>query len=93
MCACRPEEGTRSHYRWLLATMWLLGIELGEPLEEQPVLLTSEPSFQPCISIFELCVCVWSCVIIHRSAVAHRNRKTASDALELELLAAMSCLT
>jgi hypothetical protein len=23
-----PEEGTRSHYRWLWATMWLLGIEL-----------------------------------------------------------------
>ena len=26
--ACMPEEGTRSHYRWLWATMWLLGIEL-----------------------------------------------------------------
>ena len=24
-----PEEGTRSYYRWLWATMWLLGIELG----------------------------------------------------------------
>ena len=24
----RPEEGTRSHSRWLWATMWLLGIEL-----------------------------------------------------------------
>ena len=23
-----PEEGTRSHYRWYWATMWLLGIEL-----------------------------------------------------------------
>jgi hypothetical protein len=23
-----PEEGTRPHYRWLRATMWLLGIEL-----------------------------------------------------------------
>jgi hypothetical protein len=22
-----PEEGIRSHYRWLWATMWLLGIE------------------------------------------------------------------
>ena len=28
MYACRPEESTRSHYRWLWATMWLLGIEL-----------------------------------------------------------------
>ena len=28
MYACMPEEGTRSHYRWLRATMWLLGIEL-----------------------------------------------------------------
>jgi hypothetical protein len=23
-----PEEGIRSHYGWLLATMWLLGFEL-----------------------------------------------------------------
>jgi hypothetical protein len=23
-----PQEGIRSHYRWLWATMWLLGIEL-----------------------------------------------------------------
>jgi hypothetical protein len=23
-----PEEGIRSHYRWLCATVWLLGIEL-----------------------------------------------------------------
>lgn len=23
-----PEEGTRSHYRWLCAIMWLVGIEL-----------------------------------------------------------------
>jgi hypothetical protein len=27
--------------------MWLSGIELRTPLEEQPVLLTTEPSFQP----------------------------------------------
>jgi hypothetical protein len=26
--ACIPEEGIGSHYRWLWATMWLLGIEL-----------------------------------------------------------------
>ena len=26
--ACRPEECTRPHYRWLWATMWLPGIEL-----------------------------------------------------------------
>lgn len=24
MYACRPEEGTRSQYRWLWATMWLI---------------------------------------------------------------------
>jgi hypothetical protein len=24
----RPEEGIGSHYRWLWATLWLLGIEL-----------------------------------------------------------------
>ena len=28
MYACRPEDGIRFCYRWLLATMWLLGIEL-----------------------------------------------------------------
>ena len=28
MYACRPEEGIRTHYRWLGATMWLLEIEL-----------------------------------------------------------------
>ena len=28
MYVWRPEEGTRPHYRWLWATMWLLGIEL-----------------------------------------------------------------
>jgi hypothetical protein len=26
-----PEEGIRSHYRWLKATMWLLGIEFRTP--------------------------------------------------------------
>jgi hypothetical protein len=28
ICTCMPEKGTGSHYRWLSATMWLLGIEL-----------------------------------------------------------------
>ena len=28
MYICMPEEDMRSHYRWLWATMWLLGIEL-----------------------------------------------------------------
>ena len=27
MYACRTEKGTRSYYRWLWATIWLLGIE------------------------------------------------------------------
>jgi hypothetical protein len=35
-----PEEGVRSHYRWLGATMRVLGIE-------QLVLLTAELSLQP----------------------------------------------
>jgi hypothetical protein len=26
--SCTPEEGIRFHYRWLWATMWLLGVEL-----------------------------------------------------------------
>ena len=33
-------------YRWLWAAMWMLGIK-PSPLEEQPVLLTAEPSLQP----------------------------------------------
>ena len=28
LSSCTPEERIRSHYRWLWATMWLLGIEL-----------------------------------------------------------------
>jgi len=28
LSADTPEEGIGSHYRWLRATMWLLGIEL-----------------------------------------------------------------
>jgi len=41
MYAYTPEEGTRSHYRWLLSqdvVAWN-----SERLEQQPVLLTSEP--------------------------------------------------
>ena len=45
MCTCVPEEGTRSHYRWLRATMWLIGIELRT--SGRAVLLTAEPYFQP----------------------------------------------
>jgi hypothetical protein len=40
-----PEEGARYHYSWLCATMWLLDLNSGL-LEEQSVLLTSEPSLQ-----------------------------------------------
>jgi hypothetical protein len=46
-----PENAIKSHYRWLWATMWVLGIEL-RTLEEQSVLLTSEPSLQPKMLIF-----------------------------------------
>ena len=28
LTSCTPEEGIRSHYRWMWATMWLLGVEL-----------------------------------------------------------------
>ena len=44
--ACITEEGSRSHYRWLGVTMWLLGTELRTP-ERTAILLTAEPSFQP----------------------------------------------
>jgi hypothetical protein len=46
-----PEEGIISHYRWLLATMWWLGLN-SDPLEEQPVLLTAEPSLPPPTPLF-----------------------------------------
>jgi hypothetical protein len=38
------EEGIRSHYRWLWATMWLLGIELRT---SGRAVLAVEPSLQP----------------------------------------------
>jgi hypothetical protein len=44
-------EDIGSHYRWLWATMWLLGMEL-RTSGEQPVLLTTEPSLQPRFNIF-----------------------------------------
>jgi hypothetical protein len=47
-----PEEGIRSHYRWLWATMRLLGIELRTSGREQSVLLTAKPSLQPTLSAF-----------------------------------------
>ena len=39
----RPEEDIRSHYRWLWASMWLLGIELRT---FGRAVLTTEPSLQ-----------------------------------------------
>ena len=45
MYSWRTEEGTIFYYRWLRATMWFPEIDL-RTLEEQPVLLTSEPSLQ-----------------------------------------------
>ena len=50
MCACRPEEGIRSRYRWIRATMWLLGIELRTGTL---TLLASEPSVQLILFSFE----------------------------------------
>jgi hypothetical protein len=46
-----PEEGIRSHYRWLWASMWLLVLNSG-PLEEQSVLSTAEPSYQLSFFLF-----------------------------------------
>ena len=55
-CLQRSEKGVGSpdnrSYRWLLLTVWVLGLELGSS-EEQPVLLTSEPSFQHLAFVFE----------------------------------------
>jgi hypothetical protein len=41
-----PEEGIRSHYRWLWATMWVLGIELRTSGRAVSA-LNAEPSLQP----------------------------------------------
>jgi hypothetical protein len=49
------EEGIGSHYRWLCATMRLLGIEL-RTSEEQSVLLPAEPSLScPQVLYFKSC--------------------------------------
>ena len=40
-----PEEGIRSHYRWLQATCGCWELNPG-PLEKHSVLLTDEPSLQ-----------------------------------------------
>jgi hypothetical protein len=48
-----PEEGVRSHYGWLLATMWFLDLNSG-PSEEQSVVLTAEPSLQPSYCPFNI---------------------------------------
>lgn len=63
-----PEEGTQSHYRWLWATLWMLG-----PQEELSVLLTSEPPFQPKHvdlkrTLVHLFICIWICACLHEFA-------------------------
>ena len=55
MSSDTPEEGVRSHYGWLCATMWLLGFELRT--EEQSVFLPAEPSHQPLYLVFYGCEC------------------------------------
>jgi hypothetical protein len=46
--------------------MWLLGIELSEPLEGQSVLLAAEPSFYP-----QLAVCLgWFCCFFFSDRVS-----------------------
>ena len=51
---CRPEEGTRPHYRWLWATMWLLEIELRTPGRAENALncwaVSSDPVFCPSLT-------------------------------------------
>jgi hypothetical protein len=62
-----PEEGIRSLW-WLWATMWFWDLNSG-PLEEQSVLLKSEPSLQPCfyfiyfILFYFILLCFVCCLI------------------------------
>jgi hypothetical protein len=59
------EEGIGSHYRWVGATMWLLGIEL-RISEEQSVLLIVEPSLQ--LVLFVLFCFVLFCFVLFFSS-------------------------
>jgi len=75
-----PEKGIRSHYRWLWATMWLLGIELrtsGRAVSDlphwaiSPVLYSNslKKNFFFLVWSFyflfcSLCVCLWLCVCV-----------------------------
>jgi hypothetical protein len=51
-----PEEGVRSHYRWLWATMWLLGIELRT--SGRAVSVLNHWAISPATFIIFKCVCV-----------------------------------
>jgi hypothetical protein len=53
--------------------MWLLGI--GNPLEEQPVLLIAEPSLQsPCYYLISDSLSCYYCIYTHTHI--HRDRQT-----------------
>jgi hypothetical protein len=63
-----PEEGVRSHYRWLWATMWLLGIELRTSGKAVSALNTSpDPVYQFLIFAYLL----WKFYIIWLSVFLH----------------------
>jgi hypothetical protein len=54
-----PEEGIRSHYRWLGATMFCWELNSG-PLKGKSVLFTAEPYLQPLDHVF-----YWNPVLGH----------------------------
>ena len=64
MCACGPEEGARSHCRWLSATMWLLGIELRTSGRADSALTLWAISPALVLISLNLILCVW-CIWKH----------------------------
>ena len=59
---CRPEEGTRSHHRWLWATMWLL--EIGLRTSGRAVSVLDHRAISPALAVC-IYVCLCRCVCVH----------------------------
>jgi hypothetical protein len=85
MHSCIPEGSIRSHYRWLGAAMWVLGIQL-RTSGKQPLLLTTEPSLQSptTVSIYSYacvtCTCAHTQIHTYSLKALRTGRWDASQA-------------